>query len=261
MTMRCLCKFINPTNEEYVTELTSHRPSDTRESTTIEVAPHASTPHGPSERREATPHPHTSRRRVRYPTPRAATPSGFQPDRQLASEQTPFHQLYFPHSLILQLKANMHAWNDRVGHSENIVFVLVHQIDDEVTEIRVYTSPNDANGHVMKLMAEKHPEAFAVPKEVGANDEEGVKIKMEEPERAKSILQWMQNGATDEGALLPIRDQQGAIPMGMGPDPVFEYWGEWKFTANCLKMEARMRDGSRVKAFVSLKHLRKSRSD
>lgn len=240
-----------------MTDLTFYRPSETRQSTPDEVVPHDSAPGGSSGRREATPHPHTKRRRIRYPTPRAATPPGFQPERQVGSEKTAFHQLYFPKSFNLEFVANKHAWDDRLTSSEKNVFVLVHQVNDEIVGMHVYTSPNDANADVMRIMARNHPEAFAVPKNEG-HDNDYAKIKAEEePERAETILQRMDVADTAEGA---VQDQRSVIPISIDSEPMFIFWGEWKFTANCLKMEARMRSGSRVKAFVSLKHLRKPRT-
>ncbi|RYP61982.1 hypothetical protein DL771_009922 [Monosporascus sp. 5C6A] len=239
-------------------------------------------------------------RRQRLPTPRAATPPGFQPEREIASKTTPFHQLYFPSQLNREAKANAHRWNDRPSRSEQTVFVLIHQVEDEILETRVYVALKDANADLLKIMARDHPEAFAVPRveRHGDGDEENVKVKLEEPERAGSVLRDMEAPPTaldrtvlrvEEGGAegpitveeshviikdedrenglvdarlpnpLPQTNQRGEILLGMAPDTKYCYWGEWKFISHCLKMEARMRDGKRIKVFASLKNLRKPR--
>ncbi|KAK7744324.1 hypothetical protein SLS62_010282 [Diatrype stigma] len=222
---------------------------------------HEPSPDGSPDRREPTDHPNPQYRRVRLPTPRAATPPGFQPERQVATKRTASHQLYFPTSLTLQSKANMHAWNDKPTHSDRTVFVLVHQIDDDIIDMGVYKSLNDANHDVIKTMTKNHPEAFAKPRENPENDG-GPMVKVEdEPERADSILRKLDPATAVAGSPVPDRDSRGALRLPSGPEPKFVYWGEWKFTSNCLKMEARMADGIRVKIFVSLKQLREPRRD
>ncbi|RYP03514.1 hypothetical protein DL765_010468 [Monosporascus sp. GIB2] len=240
-------------------------------------------------------------RRQRLPTPRAATPPGFQPEREIASKTTPLHQLYFPSKLNREAKANAHRGNDKPSHSEQTVFVLIHQVDDEVLETRVYVALKDANADALKIMAYDHPEAFAMPRverHYDGDDDENAKVKVEEPERAQSVLRDMEAPPTaldrtvfrveDGGAEGPVTVQQshvvikdedrenepldarqpnplpptnrrGEILLGMAPDARYCYWGEWKFTSHCLKMEARMRDGKRIKVFASLKNLRKPR--
>ncbi|RYP28584.1 hypothetical protein DL766_005807 [Monosporascus sp. MC13-8B] len=245
--------------------------------------------------------PRPLRRRQRLPTPRAATPPGFQPEREIAFKTTPLHQLYFPSQLNREAKANAHRWNDKHSYSEQTVFVLIHQVDDEVLETRVYVALKDANADVLKIMAHDHPEAFAVPRverHYDDGDDENVKVKVEEPERAQSVLRDMEAPPTaldttvfrveDGGAKgpftvqeshviikdedsenepldarqpnpLPPTNRRGEILLGMAPDAKYCYWGEWKFASHCLKMEARMRDGKRIKVFASLKNLRKPR--
>ncbi|RYP22138.1 hypothetical protein DL767_009112 [Monosporascus sp. MG133] len=240
-------------------------------------------------------------RRQRLPPPRAVTPPGFQPEREIASKATPFHQLYFPRKLNREAKANAHRWNDKPSRSEQTVFVLIHQVDDEILETRVYVALKDVNADVLKIMAHDHPEAFAVPRverHDDGDDDENVKVKLEEPERAQSVLRDMEVPPTaldrtvlrvEEGGAkgpitvqeshviikdedrenglvdarwpcpLPQTNRQGEILLGMGPDVKYCYWGEWKFISHCLKMEARMRDGKRIKVFASLKNLRKPR--
>ncbi|RYP53025.1 hypothetical protein DL768_001928 [Monosporascus sp. mg162] len=241
-------------------------------------------------------------RRQRLPTPRAATPPGFQPEREIASKTNPFHQLYFPSQLNREAKANAHRWNDKPSRSKQTVFVLIHQVDDEILETRVYVALNDANADVLKIMAHDHPEAFAVPRvecHDDDDDDENVKVKLEEPERAQSVLRDMEAPPTaldrtvlrvEEGGAkgpitvqeshviikdedlengladarrpnpLPQTNRRGEILLGMGPDLKYCYWGEWKFISHCLKMEARMCGGKRIKVFTSLKNLRKPRA-
>ncbi|RYP55952.1 hypothetical protein DL770_010865 [Monosporascus sp. CRB-9-2] len=238
-------------------------------------------------------------RRQRLPTPRAATPPGFQPEREIASKTTPFHQLYFPSQMNRDAKANAHRWNDKPSRSEQTVFVLIHQVDDEILATRVYVALKDVNTDVLKIMAHDHPEAFAVLRvERHDDDDENVKVKLEEPERAQSVLRDMEAPPTaldrtvlrvEEGGAngpitvheshviikdedrenglvgarqpnpLPQTNRRGEILLGMGPEAKYCYWGEWKFISHCLKMEARMRDGKRIKVFASLKNLRKPR--
>ncbi|RYP88852.1 hypothetical protein DL769_000218 [Monosporascus sp. CRB-8-3] len=245
--------------------------------------------------------PRPLRRRQRLPTPRAATPPGFQPEREIASKSTAFHQLYFPSQLNRGAKANAHRWNDRPSRPGQTVFVLTHQVDDEILETRVYVALKDANADVLKIMAHDHPEAFAVSSVERHNGDDGgenVKVKLEEPERAQSVLRDMEARPTaldrrvlrvEEGGAkgpitveeshviikdedpenglldatqpnpLPETNRRGEILLCMGPDVKYCYWGEWKFVSHCLKMEARMRDGKRIKVFASLKNLRKPR--
>lgn len=157
----------------------------------------------------------------------------------------------------------MHAWNDKPTHSERTVFVLLHQIDDDIMDMGVYKSLHDANHDVIKIMTKNHPEAFAIPRENAGNDG-GAPVKVEEePERAQSVLRKLEpaTAVAVAGTPEPAQKSRGTIRLPNRPETKFVYWGEWKFTSNCLKMEARMADGTRVKIFVSLKQLRESRGD
>ncbi|KAI1077970.1 hypothetical protein F5B20DRAFT_249014 [Whalleya microplaca] len=220
---------------------------------------------------------------------RKVTPPGFQPDREIATEETPFHRLYYPFSLRASCKMNEHKWNDKVAHSDKTVFVFVRQINDDIVEMLVFESLMEANTYALHVMANKHPSAFAVPRE----DSPDAEVKVEEPERAQSVLRQLNTWPSarkdrdvirlvDGGGEVvephfriksedpevrgPIRrlpdarpetNVRGEILLGMAPEAKYLYWGEWKFTSCCLKMEARHRDGTCVKISVSLKNLRK----
>ena len=87
-------------------------------------------------------------------------------------------------------------------------------------------------------------------------------IKIEEPETALSMLQWFDpnNGNNNDQCIhIPTAGMQSEAQPDTSPDPKYLYWGQWKFVSQCLKMEARMLDGTKVKVFTSLKHLRTAR--
>ncbi|KAH9992697.1 hypothetical protein F4779DRAFT_239380 [Xylariaceae sp. FL0662B] len=223
--------------------------------------------------------------------PPKKTPPGFQPERESATEATPFHQLYYPSALRAACKMNEHKWNDKAMHSDKAVFVFVRQVDNDIADMLVFESLREANVYALHAMAKKHPSAFAVPRE-GPSLVDGDNVKAEEPERAQSVLRKLRHGrsharkdrevvtggderpriknenAEEEEELASMnrclpdaRPGTGEVRrediLGTSSEAKYLYWGEWKFTACCLKMEARQRDGTRVKIFVSLKNLRK----
>ncbi|CAJ2512524.1 Uu.00g055390.m01.CDS01 [Anthostomella pinea] len=229
----------------------------------------------------------------RPPPRRYGTDSGFQPNRTVATEDTPVHQLYYPLSLSLALKKDEHIWNDKQGNrSENTVFVLIHQVDDDNEEVFVYLSPTEANVHALELMVKKHPTAFALPRI------EEAEVKKEEYERASSVARkiglrtavqsqqiirvsdaesgnasqhvveehvWIKSEDPEDQFrarapdVRPDTNNRGEILLGMGPEIKYIYWGDWKIVSHGLKMEARQLDETRTKITVSLKNLRKPR--
>lgn len=170
----------------------------------------------------------------------------------------------------------VHKWNEKPRHSDRTVFVLNHLVDGEIIDQHVYVSLNDANADVLSIMAKGHPEVFALPRDAdtvqgagtaankNAQTQDEVAVKVEEPESAQAILKWLEpnNGQGVDNNLAgpaPAGNEAGAIQPDASSEPKYLYWGQWKFVSHCLKMLARLRDGSQVKVFISLKNLRTAR--
>lgn len=149
--------------------------------------------------------------------------------------------------------------------------MLNHLVDGDVVDQHVYMSLNDANADVLEVMAKSHPEVFALSREADSTESAGtpanqtgqaqdeVEIKIEEPESAQAILKWLEpnNGQNVSSGLAASKAR--ASQSDADPEAKYLYWGQWKFVSHCLKMLARLRDGSQVKVFISLKNLRTAR--
>jgi hypothetical protein len=55
----------------------------------------------------------------------------------------------------------------------------------------------------------------------------------------------------------PYLNDRGEMLLGDGPEPIYVFWGRYKISSFCLKMEARRVDGAAIKVSVHLKNLRK----
>ncbi|KAI0114367.1 hypothetical protein GGR51DRAFT_577389 [Nemania sp. FL0031] len=55
----------------------------------------------------------------------------------------------------------------------------------------------------------------------------------------------------------PFFNERGEVLLGNQPEPAYMFWGKYKITSFCLKMEARRVDGAPIKVSVHLKNLRK----
>ncbi|KAI0856781.1 hypothetical protein F4860DRAFT_528780 [Xylaria cubensis] len=111
------------------------------------------------------------------------------PNLRIAYKSTPMHQLHFSEGLVLALKQNLVKWEDK-QHSEGLVFVVVHLINNDIADMHVFSTLRDATADAIWTMINEHPEAFALPRNV---DADGVEIKCEKYERATSLIRDINN--------------------------------------------------------------------
>lgn len=103
---------------------------------------------------------------------------------ETATPTTKLEQLCYSSSTINAYIANNHRWNDKEYHSENSYFVIIHQVDSEITAMRVFEMAKKVNLEVLKIMAKQHPEAFAVPPEMDIEED----VKEEQHESIQDLL-------------------------------------------------------------------------
>ncbi|GAW24710.1 hypothetical protein ANO14919_143010 [Xylariales sp. No.14919] len=215
--------------------------------------------------------------------------AGIQPNRNIAYTSTPVHQLYFPEALVLALKQSLSKWETK-AHAESCVFVVLRLVAGDFADMHVFSSLRQAVVDALHMVVSKHPEAFAVVRDRGNDEDDNeVEIKPERSELAYAVLQEL--GArsavqlapvsahadepdAEEESLFVIKDEYSDWPApsrlpGPGPDfagqaqgqdapePTYVFWGKYKVSSKGLNMEAHRADGSAVKVSVHFKNLRK----
>ncbi|RWA12315.1 hypothetical protein EKO27_g2806 [Xylaria grammica] len=215
--------------------------------------------------------------------------AGIQPNRNIAYTSTPVHQLHFPEALVLALKQSLSKWETK-AHAESCVFVVLRLVAGDFADMHVFSSLRQAVVDALHMVVSKHPEAFAVARDRGNDEDDNeVEIKPERSVLAYAVLQEL--GArsavqlapvsahadepdAEEESLFVIKDEYSDWPApsrlpGPGPDfggqaqgqdapePTYVFWGKYKVSSKGLNMEAHRADGSAVKVSVHFKNLRK----
>ncbi|KAI1340363.1 hypothetical protein F5Y15DRAFT_56000 [Xylariaceae sp. FL0016] len=135
--------------------------------------------------------------RPRHPSPpqrtRPAqpTPPGLQPDRELATSATPTHQLHYPQALRLAVNEAHLKWTQRSNRPEAAWTVLHVTSDGKPETLHIFESLQDANADALTIMMRQSPSAFAVEcatREGDASGTTNANVKVEEPERATSVI-------------------------------------------------------------------------
>ncbi|KAI0551239.1 hypothetical protein F4679DRAFT_539769 [Xylaria curta] len=115
------------------------------------------------------------------------------------------HQLHFPEGLVLALKQNMVKWDDK-QHSDGLVFVVAHLINNDIADMHVFSTLRDATADAIWTMINEHPEAFALPRGI---DDDGVEIKCEKFERATSLIRHINSRSNVVQVTMPTNQGSG----------------------------------------------------
>ncbi|KAI0397753.1 hypothetical protein F5Y17DRAFT_413392 [Xylariaceae sp. FL0594] len=169
-----------------------------------------------------------------------------QQNRQTANKTTPTHQFYYPESLLLALKQNMHGH----PHPDMNVFVLVRLVGEEVEDICVFDRLTDATARAVYAMMHEHPEAFATATSAATTTVRAVDLIGQLGVQPPTLTDPTAASSTDSQEMVWRSIQQEDIEEGEGEDETaYVYQGDWKVSATtastcCLKLETRRSNGT-----------------